>query len=103
MSNIDPWTDDAGRDVAQQRLHKVLAELRDVIGPGPADPAGDGPSGKPTLWEYVVVCCWLDDDRQDWVTLVPAAGMLTHHVSGLLRAGLAYGDYDPVDDQGDRR
>jgi hypothetical protein len=81
---------------AQRRIHELLAELTEVVGP-----AGDGlagpderPCGKPTLWEWVTVCCWVDDDRQDWVTVVPAAGMLTHHAVGLLRAGLAYGDYE---------
>jgi hypothetical protein len=85
---------------AQQRIHELLAELVEIIGPSSDDQVeyepGDEPSGKPTLWEYVAVCCWVDDDRQDWVTVVPAAGMLNHHAVGLLRAGLAHGDYDAV-------
>ena len=85
---------------AQQRIHDLLAELTEIVGPngdGQADyEPGDVPAGKPLLWEWVVCCCWVDDDRQDWVTVIPAAGMLTHHVGGLLRAGLAHGTYDVV-------
>ena len=85
---------------AQQRIHELLAELVEIIGPnsdGQADhEPGDEPTGKPTLWEYIVVCCWVDDDRQDWVTVIPAAGMLTHHTIGLLRAGLNHGEYDAL-------
>jgi hypothetical protein len=96
-----------GQEDAQGRIHELLAELADLIGPnadGQADyDPGTGPVGKPTLWEHVVVCCWVDDDRQDWVTVIPAAGMLNHHTVGLLRAGLAYGDrYDAVGDEGSR-
>jgi hypothetical protein len=85
---------------AQQRIHELLAELAELIGPhndGQTDyDPGDGPAGTPTLWEYVVACCWLDDDQQDWVTVVPAAGMLTHHTAGLLRAALTHAQYDPA-------
>jgi hypothetical protein len=83
---------------AQQRIHELLAELGEIIGPSGDGQAeyepGDEPSGNPTLWEYVVVCCWVDDDRKDFVTMVPAAGMLDHHAVGLLRAALALGHYD---------
>jgi hypothetical protein len=83
---------------AQQRIHELLADLVEIIGPrgdGQAEfEPGDEPSGKPTLWEYVVVGCWVDDDRNEFVTVVPAAGMLTHHAVGLLRAALALGGYD---------
>ena len=83
---------------AQGRIHELLAELCEVIGPhgdGQADyEPGDAPVGTPTLWEWCVVACWVDDDRADFVTVTPAAGMLTHHTLGLLRAALAYGDYD---------
>ena len=83
---------------AQRRIHELLAELADIIGPGGDDLTDpeDRPSGRPTLWEWVTVCCWVDDDRQDWMTVIPAAGMLTHHVVGLLRAGLAHGTYDVI-------
>lgn len=85
---------------AQQRLHELLAELVDIIGPhndGQADyEPGDEPAGTPTLWDYVVVACWVDDDRKDFVTVVPGPGMLNHHVVGLLHAGLTYGNYEPA-------
>lgn len=88
------------QEAAQQRIHELLAELVEIIGPnndGQADyEPGEAPSGKPTLWEFVVTCCWVDDDRKDFVTVLPAAGMLTHHAVGLLRAALAFGDYDAV-------
>lgn len=88
------------QEAAQQRIHELLAELVEIIGPngdGQADyEPGDGPTGTPTLWEYALVCCWIDDDRKDYVTVIPAAGMLNHHTVGLLRAGLAYGDYEPA-------
>ncbi|MGH9210762.1 MAG: hypothetical protein ACRD2C_08775 [Acidimicrobiales bacterium] len=85
---------------AQQRVHELLAELVAVIGPasdGSVDfEPGEAPCGAPTLWEWVLACCWVDDDRKEFVTVVPAAGMLTHHAVGLLRAALALGDYDPA-------
>ena len=98
MTNLAPTL---RQEAAQQRIHELLAELVDIIGP-----AGDGvaeyepgeePTGTPTLWEYALVCCWIDDDRKDFVTVAPTAGMLNHHTTGLLRAGLAYGDYEPAD------
>lgn len=83
---------------AQRRIHELLAELVEIIGPNDDGHAeyepGDEPSGTPTMWEYAVVCCWVDDDGKDYVTVVPAAGMLNHHTVGLLRAALAYGDVD---------
>jgi hypothetical protein len=86
------------QEEAQQRIHELLAELGEIIGPSSDGQAefepGDEPSGKPILWEWCVVGCWVDDDRKDFVTVVPAAGMLNHHAVGLLRAGLAYGDYE---------
>jgi hypothetical protein len=85
------------QEMAQQRVHELLTELGEVFGPTDDGQAvyepGDGPTGNPTLWEYVVVCCWVDDDGKDFVTVVPAAGMLTHHAVGLLRAALTIGDY----------
>jgi hypothetical protein len=88
------------QEAAQQRVHELLAELVEIIGPnsdGLVDyEPGEEPSGAPTLWEWCVVCCWVDDDRKDFITVVPAAGMLNHHTVGLLRAALAYGDYDAV-------
>jgi hypothetical protein len=94
------------QEAAQQRIHELLAELVDVIGPhadGEIDYApGEAPAGTPTLWEYVVVCCWVDDDHEDWVTVLPAAGMLTHHAADLLSAGLTYGNYEPAGLDGDR-
>jgi hypothetical protein len=90
---------------AQRRIHELLAELVDIIGPsgdGQADyEPGDEPTGNPTLWEYVVVCCWVDDNTKDFVTAIPAAGMLTHHATGLLQAALAL-DTDPIADDGTR-
>lgn len=87
---------------AQQRIHELLTELVEVIGPAGDGLAeyepGDEPSGKPTLWEWVVVGCWVDDDRKDFVTVVPAAGMLSHHAVGLLRAAL---EVDAIGDLGD--
>jgi hypothetical protein len=92
MAELTPRQEDA-----QRRVHELLAELGEIIGPRADGQAvyepGDEPSGKPTLWEYVVVCCWVDDDRKDFVTVVPAAGMLNHHAVGLLRAALAFGDH----------
>lgn len=89
---------------AQARLFELLEELADIIGPaagGGEFGPGDGPTGAPTLWEFVVVACWVDDDRQDWLTVTPAAGMLTHHVGGLLQAGLVEAEYVPVGGEGD--
>lgn len=79
---------------AQRRVAELLAELTDIIGP-----ADDGQADRPegvTLWDWTVVACWIDKDRQDFYTVLPAEGMLTHHVAGLLRAGLAYAALDPA-------
>lgn len=81
---------------AQRRIHELLAELTEIIGPNGDGLAeyepGEGPSGKPTLWEYAIACCWVDDDRKSFITVVPYAGMLTHHTVGLLnQAALEYG------------
>lgn len=88
------------QEAAQHRVHELLAELVAIIGPsddGQADyEPGDEPTGTPTLWEWVTVACWVDDDRKDYVTVLPAAGMLNHHTVGLLRAALAYGAYEPA-------
>jgi hypothetical protein len=87
------------QEAAQQRIHELLAELVEIVGPDSDGQAGyepgEGPSGNPTLWEWVTVCCWVDDAQQDWVTIVPASGMLSHHISGLLRdAERQHGNYD---------
>lgn len=84
------FTDD--QKFAQLRIHELLAELVDIIGPrgeGAADyDPGDEPAGDLTLAEYVVVCCWVDEKGEDFPIAVPgAAGMLPHHVGGLLATG----------------
>lgn len=92
------------QEAAQQRVHELLAELVEIIGPngdGQADwEPGCEPTGKPTLWEFVVAC-WIDDARKDYITVLPAAGMLNHHTVGLIRAGLAYSDYYEAAGAGD--
>ena len=92
---------------AQARIHELLVELANIVGPdadvGPDVEPGERPTGTPTLWEYAVVCCWVDDARQDWVTVVPASGMLTHHIGGLLRAGLSQCEYEISGDGRDGR
>lgn len=72
---------------AQERIHALLTELAEIVGPNGWDLADsdDRPTGKPTLWEWVTVCNWVDDEQQDWVTIIPASGMLTSHITGLLR------------------
>lgn len=77
------------QEAAQQRIAELLAELAHIIGPDDTDDPDDvAVAGKPTLWDFVVVASWVDDERQDWLTVTPAAGMLTHHTAGLLHAGL---------------
>jgi hypothetical protein len=86
------------QEEAQARVHKLLAGLVDVVGPladGQTDFApGEGPVGSLTLWEFAVVGCWVDDDGKEFVSVLPAAGMLNHHTVGLLHAALAYGAYE---------
>lgn len=85
---------------AQQRVHELLTELVEIIGPSDDGQAeyerGEEPSGKPTLWEHVTVCHWVDEDRNDFYTVLPGAAMPMHHTVGLLHAGLTYGNYDAI-------
>lgn len=84
------------REEAQQRIHELVAELAEIVGPNEDGQAewepGEEPSGTLTLWDWVVVGCWVDDNRKSWLSVTPAAGMIHHHTIGLLHDALAYGE-----------
>lgn len=85
-----------GQEAAQQRIHELLAELTEVIGPnydgeGGYEP-GEEPTGASVLSEYVVAAIWVDGDDDDFVTVLSSAGMKNHHTIGLLRVALADAD-----------
>lgn len=79
---------------AQRRIHALLTELAEIIGPdddGQADwEPGEAPQGTLTLWEWGICCYWVDGASRDFYTVLPASEMPQHHTVGLLRAALAY-------------
>lgn len=79
----------AGRD----RIHDLLAELADLVGPSldgqvDDDPDIDAPSGQVFLSEWVSVMSWTDEDGESYLTRISSANLLDHHRTGLLHEGL---------------
>lgn len=84
---------------AQNRIHDLLAELAELIGP-----AGDGqaeedldpdemPQGAVLLPEWVTVMSWVDETGAGFTTRTMSPGLASHHLSGLLHDGLwRFGD-----------
>jgi hypothetical protein len=80
---------------AQERIHALLAELSELVGPnadGQAalefDDPDDMPQGSVVLTEWVVVASWMDETGEHFVTRFPSHNLPPHHVSGLLHEGL---------------
>ena len=86
---------------AQNAIHELLSDLAPVIGPDDDGLAewepGERPEGA-TLWEHITVTCWVDPETKcSYYRVLPSAGMLNHHMAGLLRAGLAEVEAPPED------
>lgn len=79
---------------AQNRIHDLLAELADQVGPrfgGEADDELDPdqqPQGAVFLGEWVAVVSWVDESGQSFTTRIESANLLQHHRVGLLHEGL---------------
>lgn len=93
---MDPTPDQA---VARDRIHDLLAELADLIGPrwdGQTDDdlePEDQPVGQAFISEWVLIAAWVDEDGNGYTTRVGSANLLTHHRVGLLHEGLyGFGD-----------
>lgn len=77
---------------AQNRVHDLLAELVDVIGPrfdGQAElDVDDMPQGSVFLGEWVFVGSWIDETGAGFTTRIESPNLLPHHRVGLLHEGL---------------
>jgi hypothetical protein len=78
--------------VARDRVHDLLAELVDLVGPafdgaGDIEP-GEGPVGQVFLSEWALVASWVDEDGDGFITRITSANLPAHHLTGLLHEGL---------------
>ncbi|HEX2578668.1 MAG TPA: hypothetical protein VHK88_20155 [Aquihabitans sp.] len=80
--------------VAQARIHDLLAELVDLIGPRFGGLAEDDldpdemPVGQVFLSEWVTVLAWVDEDGDGFTTRIGSPNLARHHRTGLLYDGL---------------
>lgn len=77
---------------ARDRIHDLLAELADLIGPafdgeGDMEP-GEEPTGAVFLSEWVLVSSWVDQEGEGFMTRITSANLPGHHQVGLLHEGL---------------
>lgn len=84
---------------AQNRIHDLLTELADIVGPsfdGQAEEDLDPdemPQGAVFLGEWVMVMSWMDETGSSFTTRIESANLLMHHRKGLLHEGLwGFGD-----------
>lgn len=85
------------QQAAQNRIHDLLAELADLIGPKFDDESGldpdELPEGSVFLGEWVAVLSWIDETGDSFTTRITSANLLQHHRVGLLHEGLyGFGD-----------
>lgn len=75
---------------AQERIHVLLNELAEAIGPsGWEDEPGTPPGANVLLSEWVIVANWLDaSDDAGYLTRFGSANLQTAHRVGLLHEGL---------------
>lgn len=80
--------------IARDRIHDLLAELADLIGPtfgGQAAEeldADEMPQGQVFLGEWITVLAWVDETGESFLTRIGSANLLSHHRAGLLHEGL---------------
>lgn len=81
----------AEMEAARNRIHDLLAELADILGPG-ADgaelEAGEDPEGQLFLSEWVIVTAWVDETGHSFTSRYGSPGIALHHLKGLLHEGL---------------
>lgn len=80
---------------AQNRVHDLLAELAEVIGPDFDGEHGldEPPYGSTFLSEWILVLAWVDEAGSGFTTRIGSPNLLHHHQVGLLHEGLyGFGD-----------
>lgn len=84
------------QEKAQNRIHDLLSELVDLIGPRldgdpdneAIDSLADLPQGAVFLNEWALVAAWMDEDGHTFTTRWGSVRMPFHHLVGLLHEGL---------------
>lgn len=80
--------------VARDRVHDLLNELADLVGPAFSGQAANDldddqlPVGQVFLGEWVAVMSWVDEDGDGFLTRIGSSNLLNHHRVGLLHEGL---------------
>jgi hypothetical protein len=89
----------AQQAAAQNRIHDLLTELADIVGPNFDGAAAEEldvdeqPEGSVFLGEWVMVMSWMDEAGESFMTRIGSANLLSHHRVGLLHEGLhGFGD-----------
>ncbi len=80
---------------AQQRIHDLLGELRDAVGPAGWGEDGGAPEGANVLLsEWVIMANWLDvESGEGYLTRFTSSNLQAAHRVGLLHEGLyGFGD-----------
>lgn len=75
---------------AQDRIHALLTELADAVGPAGWDGEGGAVTGSNVLLsEWVIMANWLNaDDGEGYITRFASARLQSAHRVGLLHEGL---------------
>lgn len=75
---------------ARERVHDLLAELADVLGPGGYDgfDDGEGPTGRVFLNGWVMMLAWVDEEGETFLTRQGSANLPAYQRVGLLHEGL---------------
>ncbi len=76
---------------AQQRIHELLSELAEAVGPSgwPEEDEGAPEGATMLLSEWVIMANWLNaDDGKGFLTRFNSANLQTAHRVGLLHEGL---------------
>lgn len=82
------------QETAQHRIHELLSELADQVGPwgdGAAEDElepEDQPQGQVFLSEWAAVLYWVDQEGDGFSTRITSANLPAHHRAGLLHEGL---------------
>lgn len=88
---------DANED-PQHRLHELLLELSDIIGPQAFYP--EHVNTPAMLSEWVSVLLWVDQNGAPFITQIGSRNLLEHHAVGLLHSAL-YGDFGHLHEEDD--
>ncbi len=79
----------AAQHGAQDRIHNLLTELADLIGPRFDDDDKGFPVEHAALAEWVIVAAWTDLDSGDsFTTRIGSPQLAEHHRTGLLHVAL---------------